>query len=168
MLWLLHIFLLLQELEQQVFLGLILLVKEFPRKFVSIRYFVTLKRIMSAELHTLLYHESKTWGSSCIETNAIFIKIRHYLSSNSLGTDFWESFIYYSADLMGQGVIPALLSKIWHRNKTLCLNNFCCLAQDEIPKWFQLQSMSNVIRCIDKSFAFKNSGRWIKAFCYLL
>ena len=29
---------------------------QFPRKYSSIRYFVTLKRILSGELHTLLFH----------------------------------------------------------------------------------------------------------------
>ena len=64
-------------------------VKEFPRKFVEVRYCVTLKRILSGELHALLCHERKTWRSSGIESNAIFIKIRCNLCIQFLDPFFW-------------------------------------------------------------------------------
>ena len=46
---------------------------------VPLKILVTLKQILSGKLHTLLYRNSKTWGSSCIESSTILTKIGRYL-----------------------------------------------------------------------------------------
>ena len=78
-------------------------------KFLLIRYIVNLKRILSGKLHTLPYHESKTWGSSCIESNTIFIKIRHYLCIWFFGALFLRIIHRWFSWFYGPGVrIPSI------------------------------------------------------------
>ena len=84
--------------------GLLCIIKEFPQKFELMRYLVTLKLILFGGLHTLLYHESETWGSSSIESSwAIPFSSKYdaIFASNSLDLGFWED---DSADILAQGV----------------------------------------------------------------
>ena len=78
MLKFLHICLLPQEMEQ-VFRWTDTPCQGVLQKICVDRVLVTLKRKLSGELHTLLYHESEPGGISCIENNAIFHRKRRYL-----------------------------------------------------------------------------------------
>ena len=78
--------------------------KEFPRKFVSIRYFETLNRILSGELHTPLIMRVKLKEAALLKAMLFFLSKTLslcYLCIQFFGSDFFEPFIDDSADFMG-------------------------------------------------------------------